>query len=295
MTTSIVLPDSSRARLLHRFGAAAAGWCDELDALIAEFAAAWRLRPLELLPAGSNSVVLRCESDEHGQAVLKLTPDPEVARQEATALRGWWGVPYVVDLLEADPGRGAVLLEWLPEPEPLADADWSLEEVVPLLTALRVAPPDGAELPTLTERVGFLFDLMDGRARELPSLHFLPGLLAESRAACLELAEGGPIGLVHGDLHAGNVVRTGGRLVAIDPRPCLGDQAIDLVDWALDGTTDEETARRRVDLLSERIPGVDRDRLWAWCRGFAAAIAVSLLRHRPDDPWGRFMLDWARR
>lgn len=289
----IALPDSSRARLVQRFGAAAAAWCDELDALIAEFASAWRLRPLELLPADSNSVVLRCESAEHGQAVLKLTPDPEVARQEAVALRGWAGVRHVVDLLEAEPGRGAVLLEWLPEPERLDNTEWSLEEVVPLLTAVRVGPPDGASLPTLAERVEFLFDLMDVRARNLPPYDFLPGLLADGRAACRELAADGPLGLVHGDLHSGNVVRAGnGRgLVAIDPRPSLGDQAMDLVDWALDGVTDEETARRHVDLLSERVPGADRDRLWAWCRGMAVAIAVS----RPGDPWGKFMLDWARR
>ncbi|MGC7094324.1 aminoglycoside phosphotransferase family protein [Amycolatopsis lurida] len=289
----ITLPDSSRARLVLRFGDAAAAWCDELDALIAEFADAWGLRPLELLPAGSNSVVLRCESAEHGQAVLKLTPDPEVARQEAVALRGWADVRHVVDLLEAEPERGAVLLEWLPGPEPLADAEWSLEEVVPLLTAVRVAPPDGVELPTLAERVEFLFDLMDVRARKMPPYDFLPGLLADGRAACRELAESGTPGLVHGDLHAGNVVRAanGRGLVAIDPRPSLGDQTMDLVDWALDGVTDEETARRHVDLLSDRVPGVDRDRLWAWCRGMAVAIAVS----RPDDPWGKFMLEWARR
>ncbi|MBN6037674.1 aminoglycoside phosphotransferase family protein [Amycolatopsis sp. 195334CR] len=289
----IVLPDSSRARLVQRFGTAAAAWCDELDALIAEFAGAWGLRPLDLLPAGSNSVVLRCESAEHGHAVLKLTPDPEVARQEAVALRGWAGVRQVVDLLEAEPDRGAVLLEWLPSPETLADSAWSLEEVTPLLTAVRVGPPDDAELPTLAERVKFIFDLMDVRARQLPPYDFLPGLLADGRAACLELASSGTPGLVHGDLHAGNLVRAGdGRgLVAIDPRPSLGDQTMDLVDWALDGVTDEETARRNVALLSERIPGVDRDRLWAWCRGMAVAIAVS----RPDDPWGKFMLQWAQR
>ncbi|MGA6164490.1 aminoglycoside phosphotransferase family protein [Amycolatopsis magusensis] len=296
MKTSIVLPDSSRARLLRRFGAAAAAWCDDLDALVEDFADGWGLRPLELLPAGSNSVVLRCESEAHGQAVLKLTPDPGIATQEATALRGWTGVRHAVDLLDADPGRGALLLEWLPEPVRLVDAEWSLEEVVPLLAALRVAPPDGASLPSLADRVEFIFDLTDGRAGELPPLDHLPRLLAEGRAACRDLAQGGTPGLVHGDLHAGNVVRAGhGRgLVAIDPRPCLGDRTLDLVDWALDGTTDERTARERVDLLSDGIPGVDRDRLWAWCRALAVSIAVSLLRLRPDDPWGRFMLRWAR-
>ncbi|OUC96640.1 hypothetical protein CA984_14275 [Streptosporangium minutum] len=44
----------------------------------------------------------------------------------------------------------------------------------------------------------------------------------------------GPAGLVHGDLHPGNVLDGGPRgLVVIDPRPCVGDPAFDAVDWVL--------------------------------------------------------------
>ncbi|MGJ3560381.1 hypothetical protein ACR6C2_25120 [Streptomyces sp. INA 01156] len=47
-----------------------------------------------------------------------------------------------------------------------------------------------------------------------------PAVLGRARARALELAESGPVALVHGDLHSANVLSgPGARMVAIDPRP----------------------------------------------------------------------------
>ncbi|MEV4316099.1 aminoglycoside phosphotransferase family protein [Actinocrispum sp. NPDC049592] len=274
----------SRTRLVTRFGGLAEGWLDGLDALIDELAGQWRLRPVEQLPAGATSVVLLCETDK-AHAVLKLTPDPGIARQEELALRAWARTRYSVDLLDADIEHGALLLEWLPQAHRLMDTEWSLDEVIPLLTELRV--PGMGGIPTLTERTELIFDLTGRRAR-LPE-----DLLARSRAAARALTVGGHSGLVHGDLHLGNVLRTTRGPVAIDPRPCLGDQTFDLVDWVLTGVLDETEARQRVAELVKRVPDVDRDRLWAWCEALAIVLAATPLTHDPHDPHGRFLLGLA--
>ena len=80
----------------------------------------------------------------------------------------------------------------------------------------------------------------------------------------------GPVRLVHGNLHPGNVLRGGpGRgVVAIDPRPCLGDPAFDAVDWVLASGDAEAAVRNRIDRLAGYLDEVDADRVWAWCRGW---------------------------
>jgi len=65
-------------------------------------------------------------------------------------------------------------------------------------------------------------------ARAVPSAR-----LARGRELARELAAAGGVSvLLHGDLHPGNVPDGGTArgLVAIDPRPCLGDVASKAVD-----------------------------------------------------------------
>ena len=93
--------------------------------------------------------------------------------------------------------------------------------------------------------------------------------------------------LLHGDLHLGNILRVGlGRgIVAIDPRPCVGDPAMDLADLAMTGASTEEAIRSRCRQLAELAHPSDADRLWLWCCSFAPIMAVSLARRsgRAED------------
>ncbi|ROR35370.1 aminoglycoside phosphotransferase family protein [Kitasatospora cineracea] len=276
MEELVRVPSEVRERFAVRFGAGVAGWCDELPSLVRELAGQWGL---EVVAAGGGgtSRVFRCVRG--GEVVwLKLTPEPPIAREEAEALRRWAAVPSVVALLAADLPAGALLLADVRPGTTLRRLGWNLPEVAALLRDLRTPAGPGADpvlrpgadsvLRPLADRVAFLLDLAERRGRPVP---------AAQRAAALELASGGPVGLVHGDLHPSNVLAgPDGRPVAIDPRPCWGDPDFDAVDWVLEGAADLAGLERRIAALAALVPGLSPDRLLAWCRALSALTANPL-------------------
>ncbi|WP_406139791.1 aminoglycoside phosphotransferase family protein [Streptomyces sp. NBC_01089] len=297
----------NRARLIARFGPTAGPWYDALPTLVATLADRWGLDVGEA-GGGGTSRVYRClrhaggegggaaNGDAHGSADgaadgdadryaddaadgdegsatvwLKLTPDPVVAAQEAEALDAWAGAPSVVRLLDSDLAAGALLLAGVEPGTRVREHGWPTADIARLLTDLRTAPRRRAPqarpllLPPLSDRIAFMYDMAARRGAHAPEV------LARGRAAALELAGSGPAdGLVHGDLHPANVlVGPGHRLVAIDPRPTLGDPDFDAADWAIDGVTDEPGLRRRIAELTPLVPGMSADRVLAWCRATA--------------------------
>lgn len=178
---------------------------------------------------------------------------------------------------------------------PAAGGAPRLPEVAALLRGLRDGVPGRPErsgLRPLAERIDLLRTLAERRlaaADRRPGLD--PAVLERARAACLALCADGPVGLVHGDLHAGNVL-TGadGRLVAIDPRPTWGDPDFDAVDRVLEGVRDLGALERRAERLASLVPGQSADRVLAWCRALAAFEVVPALCAGRDDPRTRFLL-----
>lgn len=165
------------------------------------------------------------------------------------------------------------------------------------------AAPDGSNsgLPELSDRVDLVFALAKRRLQRWPAVNVRIGraVVERSHALARELAVEGPVGLVHGDLHPGNVLRAKGErgVVAIDPRPCWGDRATDAVDWMLSDVVDELDLDRRIDWLARDVPAVEPARVRAWCQAFAVIVAASMLARRDDDPVGEFLLrlvatDW---
>ncbi|CAN3978891.1 aminoglycoside phosphotransferase family protein [Kitasatospora purpeofusca] len=261
------VPGEVRARLVTRFGPGAREWCAELPRLVGGLAGRWGLA-VRAAGGGGTSRVFRCERLADGAAVwLKLTPDAEVARQEAVALAAWREVPSVVGLLAEDVGAGALLLADVRPGTTLRERGWRPAEVAGMLAAMRSVPaPPPTALPSLAERLDFLFDLTERRA---------PGVsTADARALTRELTGGGPVGLVHGDLHPSNVLLGPAGALAIDPRACLGDPDFDLVDWALDGVADPAALSTRIAALTALVAGADADRVLAWCRASAVLVAA---------------------
>ncbi|MFF9511488.1 aminoglycoside phosphotransferase family protein [Streptomyces sp. NPDC014727] len=271
------------------------GWCDELPALVHELAARWNL-DLVAAGGGGTSRVFRCLQRDTGASMwLKLTPEPLIAREEAEALQAWADAPSVVPLLAVDLAAGALLLENVEPGVPVRQLAWSLPEVAALLRDLRVSPPVPGEhsvLHPLSHRIDFLFDLTDRRlaAARVNGL-VAAKVLGQARAAALELAASGPVGLVHGDLHPANVLSgPGARMVAIDPRPTWGDPDFDAVDWVLEGVTDPAMLEQRVEELAALVPGLSPHRVLGWCRALVALIAVPRMCAGRDDAETQFLM-----
>lgn len=293
-----VLDADSRDRLIARFGAGADAWCAALPDMVERYCVRWHLELDKALSGNGSRVFIGRQHGSRG-VVLKLTPDRAIANEEVIALRAWAATPHVVNLLDADLEAGALLLEKIEPGTKASDQPGfpPVSEVAALLAGLReTAAYDDGQLPALAQgmepmfaRIGGL--LSDSRVSPLIS----PQVLAGGYQAACELASGGPAGLIHGDLHLANILVAGpGRgLVAIDPRPGVGDPAFDAIDWALDRATSIDEVRDRIDQLGKLVPDLDRDRLWRWCRATAVLLAVLRLRRVPPDDATQLLLNLA--
>ena len=105
-------------------------------------------------------------------------------------------------------------------------------------------------------------------------------LFDRGRRLALRLAqEPSPTVLLHGDLTPANILHGGEQrgLVAIDPAPCMGDPAFDIVDLVFWQAGDLEMIRSRAELLA-KADGVDATRLLDWCTAFAGMAAPPSVR-----------------
>jgi streptomycin 6-kinase len=284
-----MIDPAARQRLVMRFGPWANEWCDELPARIDRISRRWGITIGHPVSRGSTSCVLFCERSGGRLAVLKLSPDPGLISEEAAALRAWQSSGRVPEVLGYDEENGALLLEAIQPGTVLADTQIAphLDEVAGLVRDLHATGEEAIEdFPSLIEGVEFMFTFYRERLRRHDiSSPVLEDLLERSLVVAREMAaRPGRRVLLHGDLHARNVLDAGEDrgLVAIDPRACVGDPAFDLIDWVLYDSLDRRTLMRRAERLSGRA-GVDSSNLWRWCGCTAVLVAISQLI-RSDVP-----------
>ncbi|MFD3684916.1 aminoglycoside phosphotransferase family protein [Nocardiopsis sp. NPDC058631] len=279
--TAQFVGDRQRRRLERRFGSHVGEWLTELPAIVEELASRWRLTVEAPAPRGRTSVVIHVRRADGAEGVLKLSPESGLAVSEAKMLRMWADSHRVPRVWDLDEDRGAVLMERI-DGDTIADRGTmppmeTVGALIAELHATEVAPGELAELRPLTSRVQFVFDYWNRERGEGPAAEVVSAA-AMHRGFCLarDLANGTvDVVPVHGDLHPGNVIDGGARgLVAVDPRACLGDGAVDAVDWALWKATGVAEVERRVHVLSGAM-GVDADRMFEWVRAFAPCQAVA--------------------
>ncbi|MGW4509172.1 aminoglycoside phosphotransferase family protein [Streptomyces sp. NPDC004436] len=293
----LVAPDV-RERLAVRFGDPALAWCDDVPDLVSELSAGWNLDVMTA-GGGGTSCVFRCLVRDTGKSAwLKITPDVTIAREEAEALGAWAETSSVVSLLAENTEAGALLLENVDPGLQVKNLTWGLSDVAVLLGNLREDSSRkriSSAIQPLSHRIDFLFDLAEEilttKTAENP---FDSATLSRARTEALGLAATGPTGLVHGDLHPGNVLSGPGNLmVAIDPRPAWGDPDFDAVDWVLDGAQDVDRLDERIQELADSVPGMSTNRVSAWCRPMAVLIAVPRIYARRSDAETDFLIGLA--
>jgi streptomycin 6-kinase len=268
----ITVPHEARHRLEVRFGPGVRAWVDRAPALVEHLARRWRLVLDGTVLHGNSALVLPAD-----RGVLKLHPDEAIAAAEAAALTHWGPAAHVVDLLDHD--AGALLLARVRPGDAVGDRPATDPTVLPALRELWATPGVVAGLESATERMAFGLGLVRRRAGSVVERLGADVLDRGEVAALVLAAEPGHRGLVHGDLHGGNLLAGPDGAVVVDPRPCTGDRTSDLVDLAL---VDPVRLDTTIATLARQLDGLDPDRLHAWCRALAPANAVAALRTAPD-------------
>ncbi len=257
-------------------------WWARLPDVLADLAVRWRLEVGEPVGRGNTSLVIRCRRFDGRAAVLKMIPDAAMVRAEATALRSWGSSGRVPEVWGDDPAHGALLLEAMPNETPLSELNTAvaLDDVAGLIAALHHsgAPVVGDGIVALGDRIDFMFDHWAARYRDVADEARVVSVDRVCRGYELARAlasDPEPAVLLHGDLHPANVLDGGTRgLVAIDPRPCVGDAAFDAVDWVIWPADDPKHWPTRCRELAAAL-GIDPVRVWDWCRTFAAMLAAT--------------------
>ncbi|MFR9800405.1 aminoglycoside phosphotransferase family protein [Streptomyces sp. MS06] len=223
-------------------------------------------------PGGRSSLVVLVRRADGTPAVLKLAPPRARPEAERAALDHWGGVG-AVQLLEAEPEHGVLLLERLhpdvsvrslPEAKALLEAAGTLRR-------LWVEPPAGA---------GTAFETVAARtARQAEAMQAVAAadaevapLVDEALAAREELLSAPPEQrLLHGTFRQSKVL-AGDRMpwLAVGPDPVVGECAFDLARLVRDRVEDliaspsgPATTRRRVKRLADSLE-VEQERLRGW-------------------------------
>jgi streptomycin 6-kinase len=238
------------------------------------------------------SIIVRCTTGGGRAAVLKLAPDRERLGREAAALAAWT-TPHVPSVYAVDAAVGALLLEAIEPGGMLLDAggDLAMDSVAALIDALHSHGSSSASFPPLAPFITYHFDGTQRHRQNHPELvELVPDDLYERsrRFAARLAAQPSRAVLLHGDLTPVNVL-DGGRhrgLVAIDPAPCLGDPAYDMIDLLVFGAPDVATIEARATALATAT-GVDATRLLDWCIAFAGMFVIDLA-----GPGKRHVDDW---
>ncbi|MDH5332964.1 MAG: aminoglycoside phosphotransferase family protein [Thermoleophilia bacterium] len=203
--------------------------------------------------------------------VLKVTsPDDDESDEEADAL-GLWAGEGAVRLLRRDVGHRALLLQRARPGTDLAALPDDEATAIAVDVGLRLWRPAGAPF----RRVGDHVPRWLANAERAGASPALVRVASRLYAAL----EPGSSTLVHGDLHHHNLLDAGGRYLAIDPKPMLGEPEFDVPTYLWNPLS----CRMRRDVTERRIAafaaaGLDERRIRAW-----AVIRGAYLRSDPRE------------
>ena len=277
-----------------REGEAGRRWLDSLPDLIGDYCARWNCRIDG--PAGHGEVALVLPVIvSAGPAVLKLSFPHPGNRGEALALRCFAGEGAVRLIAASDDGF-ALLLERA-GPHTLAERR-SAAEAIEIAGGLarRLAVPAPAVATSLADTCPGWLDQLEQQLRASPDA-LASGVVDRARNTIRELAHERTPTMMHGDLHAGNVLSAEREpWLAIDPKGWSGSAAFDAFTVILGRSTGLSRGSDLQNQLLDRIrrfadaAGVDTSLAVACCQ--ARAVSSYLYQLQQDGDW--FALDLLR-
>lgn len=242
-------------------------------ATVQDLARRWAVTLVEPMPGASCSEVWWGRAADGGEVVIKLPkPDDDEVLPRATleAFAAHGGVA----ILDYDAESGAALMPRLrpgTSLDVLDDLD-GVDVCARIIQELRRAP--AVEAPRLET---WMRELQEGDPGDF--------LVGEAQRIALRLFETTPRrGLLHGDLHHGNIVASGDGWTAIDPKGVFGDPSFEITGFMrnpLGRSPGPEGMRKRLVRFADRL-GDPPDRLWGWA--FAQTVLCHLWSSPGDNP-----------
>jgi streptomycin 6-kinase len=283
------IPESFARRIEGTFGERGLVFLHALPRLLDEAAARWQLKSLRPADELSYNFIVYARR-EGAEVVLKLgVPDRELT-SEIHALRHYGG-RGAARLMDSDSGRGMLLLERLRPGVQLAtiadDGDATQIAAEVMLDVLRPAPIDSH----LIQLADWFQGLKRFRAEHKGGTGPLDvGLFERAELVAREVAaeEYRPT-LLHGDLHHFNILSSGGRWAAIDPKGVVGPASYEVGPLLINphGKINAQPdaagmMRRRVGILAE-VLGIEKGRV---CRfGVAHAVLSAVWSIEEHGDW----------
>lgn len=210
----------------------ASGWLRDLEATVTALADEWGFTLDHRFDDSTEAFVAAVTLHDGQPAVLKLLVprSTEAAEQEITVLR-LAGGNGCVQLLRADPARGALLLERLgPSLHDLGLPIGTRHEILCATAAMLWRPARGCGLPTGAEKGRWLIEHIERLWEELD--HPCSERAVQHAVDCAQRRIAGHDDeravLVHGDVHEWNVLQAGSGYKLVDPDGLLAEAEYDL-------------------------------------------------------------------
>ncbi|WKX69335.1 aminoglycoside phosphotransferase family protein [Streptomyces sp. XD-27] len=291
------IPEAFTRSTIEREGEPGADWLAALPRIVEELLGCWGCVLDGEAMHGGVGLVVPVRRRAEGAAVLKVSfPHPGNVH-EPDAFEAWGGRGAVL-LYERDDERFAMLLERV-RTSTLAEVEDG-DEVVLVAGRInrRLAVPAPPGLPRLRQQADAWEEQLRKDDRELT--HTLPRYVVDAAVATVrELGRVQPDRLIHGDLHAGNILPADREpWLAVDPKGYAGDPAYDggtlLKSRALtllEADDLRKAVHRILDIFAEAAE-LDRERVQRWALFHAVQAAFWGRRHGFRIARSGPRLDW---